>query len=74
VTEDDRQDRISLQGVVVETLPAGSFRVQVEGGLEIVATLSGKMRQHRIRVVQGDRVEMEVSPYDLTRGRVTHRL
>lgn len=66
-------DVIVLEGTVTETLPAGMFRVELENGHEVLAYLSGKMRRHRIRVLLGDRVQVEVSPYDLTRGRLVYR-
>jgi translation initiation factor IF-1 len=64
---------IELEGTVVEVLPNATFRVELENGHEVLAYLSGKMRQHYIRVLEGDRVKVELSPYDLTRGRVTYR-
>ena len=62
-----------IEGTVTEVLPNANFRVELENGHEILAYLSGKMRQHYIRVLEGDRVKVEMSPYDLTRGRVTYR-
>ncbi len=69
-----RRDAIQLTGRVRETLPNTTFRVDVEGGHEILAHISGRMRVHRIRVLPGDRVVVECSPYDLTRGRIVQRL
>jgi translation initiation factor IF-1 len=68
-----KQDAIELEGTVAEVLPNATFRVTVNGGHDVLATLGGKMRQNRIRVLQGDLVKIEVSPYDLTRGRITYR-
>lgn len=67
------KDAIEIEGTVREVLPNATFRVTLENGHEILAYLSGKMRQHYIRVLEGDRVKCEMSPYDLTRGRVTYR-
>lgn len=69
-----RKDTIQVTGVVRETLPNTVFRVDVEGGHEVLAHISGRMRVHRIRVLPGDRVVVELSPYDLTRGRIVQRL
>jgi translation initiation factor IF-1 len=68
-----KQDAIQLEGTVVEVLPNATFRVAVNSGHEVLSTLAGNMRRFRIRVLQGDRVTVEVSPYDLTRGRITFR-
>ena len=68
-----KQDAIELEGVVAEVLPNATFRVTVNGSHDVLTTLGGKMRQNRIRVLEGDRVKVEVSPYDLTRGRITYR-
>lgn len=65
---------IKLQGKVVESLPNTQFRVQLENGHCIIAHISGKMRKHYIRLVPGDQVEVELTPYDLTKGRITFRL
>lgn len=62
-----------MEGTVTEVLPNATFRVEVSGGHEVLTTLAGNMRRFRIRVLQGDRVTIEVSPYDLTRGRITFR-
>jgi translation initiation factor IF-1 len=64
---------IRIEGVVNETLPNAMFRVEIEGGHEVLAHVSGKMRMHYIRILPGDRVTMELSPYDLTRGRIILR-
>jgi len=67
------KDAIEIEGTVSEVLPNATFRVEPESGHEVLAYLSGKMRKHYIRVLAGDRVTCELSPYDLTRGRVTYR-
>lgn len=66
-------DAIEMEGVVTEVLPNANFRVELENGHEILAYLSGKMRKFYIRVLEGDRVKVEMSPYDLSRGRITYR-
>ena len=66
-------DMIVMEGVVNESLPNASFRVELDNGHNVLAHISGKMRRHRIRVLPGDRVQVELSPYDLTRGRLTFR-
>lgn len=68
-----KQDSIKLEGTVTEVLPNATFRVAVNGGHEVLTTLGGKMRQFRIRVLAGDQVKIEVSPYDLSRGRIIYR-
>lgn len=68
-----KEESIELAGVVSEVLPSAMFRVSLENGHTVLATLAGKMRRFRIRVLGGDRVTVEVSPYDLTRGRITFR-
>ncbi len=67
------EGKIQLEGTVVEALPGTQFRVQLDNGHEILAYLSGKMRKYYIRILLGDRVRVEVSPYDLTRGRIIYR-
>ena len=67
------EDKIRAEGVVVEALPGTQFRVRLDNGHEVLAYLSGKMRKHYIRILLGDRVTMEMSPYDLTRARITFR-
>lgn len=69
----DKEDVIEVKGTVVEPLPNAMFRVELENGHRILAHVSGKMRMHFIRILPGDRVQMELSPYDLTRGRITYR-
>lgn len=66
-------DAIQLEGKVLETLPNAMFRVELENGHKILAHISGKMRMHYIRILPGDKVTVEVSPYDLTRGRIIYR-
>ncbi len=68
-----KADMIEVQGVIMETLPNAMFRVQLESGQKILAHISGKMRMHFIRILPGDKVTVELSPYDLTRGRITYR-
>ena len=67
------KDAIEVEGIVTEVLPNTNFRVRLENDHEILAYLSGKMRRFYIRVLEGDRVKVEMSPYDLSRGRVTYR-
>jgi translation initiation factor IF-1 len=69
-----REDAIEVEGKVVEALRNAMFRVELENGHEVLAHVSGRLRQNYIRVLPGDRVRMELSPYDLTRGRITYRL
>lgn len=68
-----RKDAVTLQGTVTEVLPNATFRVALENGHNVLATIAGRMRRNRIRVLAGDRVTVDVSPYDLTRGRITFR-
>ena len=67
------EDKIRADGVVIEALPGTQFRVRLGNGHEVLAYLSGKMRKHYIRILLGDRVAMEMTPYDLTRTRITFR-
>ena len=69
-----KDEKIEGEGEVVEALPSTMFRVELEGGQQVLAKISGKMRRHYIRLLPGDRVKVELSPYDLTRGRITFRL
>jgi translation initiation factor IF-1 len=69
-----KEDCIEVQGTVLETLPNAMFRVQMENGHKILAHISGKMRMHFIKILPGDKVTVELTPYDLTRGRITYRL
>ncbi len=66
-------DAIEVDGVIADVLPNAMFRVLLKNGHHVLATLAGKMRRFRIRVLAGDRVTLAVSPYDLTRGRITYR-
>ncbi len=68
-----KEDAIVLEGTVVEPLPNAMFRVELENGHKVLAHSSGKMRMHRIRILPGDKVQVELTPYDLTRGRITYR-
>ncbi|GAB4245404.1 MAG: translation initiation factor IF-1 [Saprospiraceae bacterium] len=68
-----KQDLIKQDGVIEEALSNAMFRVKLENGHVIIATISGKMRMHYIRILPGDKVAVEMSPYDLTRGRITYR-
>ncbi|MFH1691897.1 MAG: translation initiation factor IF-1 [Candidatus Omnitrophota bacterium] len=68
-----KEDAIEVEGVVTESLPNAMFRVELEDGHVILAHVSGKIRMHFIRILPGDKVKMELSPYDLTRGRITYR-
>ena len=68
-----KEDMIEVEGTVVEPLPNAMFRVELDNGHRVLAHISGKMRMHYIRILPGDRVRVELSPYDLTRGRVVYR-
>lgn len=68
-----KEDAITVEGTVVETLPNAMFRVEIENGHRILAHISGKMRMHFIKILPGDKVSVELSPYDLTRGRIIYR-
>jgi translation initiation factor IF-1 len=68
-----KEDMIPVDGTVIESLPNATFRVKLGEGHEVLAHLSGKMRKHFIKVLPGDRVTVELSPYDLTKGRITYR-
>ena len=68
-----KEDAIVLEGTVVEPLPNAMFRVELENGHKVLAHSSGKMRMHRIRILPGDKVQVEITPYDLSRGRITYR-
>jgi translation initiation factor IF-1 len=67
------KDFLEVRGEVIELMPAATFKVLLENGHEILAHLSGRMRMHRIRLLPGDKVRVQISPYDLTKGRVTYR-
>lgn len=68
-----KENVIEVQGKVTDALPNAMFKVQLENGATILATVSGKIRMHYIRILPGDRVTVELSPYDLTKGRITYR-
>ena len=68
-----KQDAIRVQAKVIESLPNAMFRVEIEGGHKVLAHVSGKMRMHFIKILPGDIVDVELSPYDLTRGRIVLR-
>lgn len=68
-----KEENIELNGTIVETLPNAMFRVELENGQVILAYVSGKMRMHFIKILPGDKVTVELSPYDLTKGRITYR-
>ncbi len=68
-----KEDKIKMEGTVKEVLPNAMFRVELDNGLLILAHVSGKMRMHYIKILPGDRVKVELSPYDLTRGRIIYR-
>lgn len=68
-----KEELIETEGTITEALPNAMFRVQLDSGHKVLAHVSGKMRMHFIRILPGDRVKLELSPYDLTRGRITYR-
>ena len=68
-----KEDQIEMEGKVIETLPNTMFRVELENGHVVIAHISGKMRKHYIRILTGDKVKVEMTPYDLTKGRITFR-
>ena len=68
-----KEDAIEVIGTVLETLPNAMFRVELENGHKVLAHISGKMRMHYIKILPGDKVKIELSPYDLARGRITFR-
>ena len=68
-----KEESIEVEGLVKETLPNAFFKVELENGHTVLAHISGKMRKHYIRILPGDKVTLELSPYDLTRGRITNR-
>ena len=68
-----KEDAIVMEGTVVETLANTKFKIQIDDGHFVLAHISGKMRKHWIRIIPGDRVTVELSPYDLSRGRITYR-
>ncbi|EGG29952.1 Translation initiation factor 1 [Aequoribacter fuscus] len=68
-----KEDQIEMDGEVIDTLPNTTFRVKLENGHVVTAHISGKMRKHYIRILTGDKVRVELTPYDLTKGRITYR-
>ena len=68
-----KEEKIEIEGTILEALPNAMFRVEMDGGHKILAHISGKMRMHYIKILPGDKVKVELSPYDLTRGRITYR-
>ena len=68
-----KEEAIEVEGKVIEPLPNAMFRVELENGHQVLAHISGKMRMHYIRILPGDKVTVELSPYDLSRGRITYR-
>ena len=68
-----KEDHIEMEGKVIETLPNTTFRVELDNGHVVMAHISGKMRKHYIRILTGDRVKVEMTPYDLSKGRITFR-
>ena len=68
-----KEDKLQVEGEVIDTLPNAMFKIRLENGHEVLGMLAGKMRMHYIRIVPGDRVTVEISPYDLTKGRITYR-
>lgn len=69
-----KSDLIEMEGVVTESLPNAMFRVQLDNDFQILAHISGKVRRHYIKILPGDRVRVELTPYDLSRGRITYRI
>ena len=69
----EKEEKIEAEGEVVEALPSTMFRVHTETGHDVLAKISGKMRKHYIRILPGDKVQVELTPYDLNRGRITYR-
>lgn len=68
-----KEEPILVEGTVIEPLPNATFKVELDNGHEVLAHISGKMRMHYIRILPGDRIQVELSPYDLTRGRIVYR-
>lgn len=68
-----KEEPIKVDGTIIETLPNASFKVELENGHQVLAHISGKMRMHFIKILPGDKVTVELSPYDLSRGRITYR-
>ena len=68
-----KEESVEVEGTILEPLPNAMFRVELENGHKVLAHISGKMRMHFIRILSGDKVKVQLSPYDLTRGRITYR-
>ena len=68
-----KEEKILVEGIVIETLPGADFKVKLENDAEILATIAGKLRQHRIRILLNDKVQVELSPYDVSRGMIVYR-
>lgn len=68
-----KEEAIEVEGEILEALPNAQFKVKLENGLDILAHVSGKIRMHYIRILPGDKVKVQISPYDLTKGRITYR-
>lgn len=68
-----KEEAIEIEGVIVDALPNAQFKVKLENGLEVLAHVSGKIRMHYIRILPGDRVKVQISPYDISKGRITYR-
>ena len=68
-----KEEHIEMEGTIIETLPNTQFRVELENGHEVIAHISGKMRKHYIRILRGDKVTVQLTPYDLSKGRITFR-
>ena len=69
-----KEDAIKVEGTITDVLPNTTFRVEIKNGVRVLGHISGKMRQNQIRILEGDNVEIELSPYDLTKGRIVRRL
>ena len=68
-----KEGTIKVEGEIIDVLPNATFKVKLENGIEVLSYISGRMRQHEIRILMGDRVDVEMTPYDLTRGRIVRR-
>ena len=68
-----KEESIEIEGVILDALPNALFKVKLENGLEVLAHVSGKIRMHYIRILPGDKVKVQISPYDITKGRITYR-
>ncbi|ACD91231.1 MAG: translation initiation factor IF-1 [Chlorobium limicola] len=68
-----KEEAIEIEGVIIDALPNAQFKVKLENGLEVLAHVSGKIRMHYIRILPGDKVKVQISPYDISKGRITYR-